>query len=88
MSIVFALATPAAKSAICVFRVSGEGCLNSLSKLVVKPLDGHRTFNVRPVYFNKRLLDTVGIISFKGPESYTGDHPYWNLLIKPLSTTV
>ena len=38
MSIVFALATPAAKSAICVFRVSGEGCLSSLSKLVEKPL--------------------------------------------------
>ena len=76
MSIVFALATPAAKSAICVFRVSGEGCLSSLSKLIEKPLDGHRTFNVRPVYFNKRLLDTVGIISFKGPESYTGEDSF------------
>ena len=40
MSIVFALATPAAKSAICVFRVSGEDCLNSLSKFIEKPLDG------------------------------------------------
>ena len=76
MSIVFALATPAAKSAICVFRVSGEGCLSSLSKLIEKPLDGHRTFNVRPVYFNKRLLDTVGVISFKGPESYTGEDSF------------
>ena len=33
MSIVYALATPAARSAICVFRVSGEGCLDMLSVL-------------------------------------------------------
>ena len=34
MSIVFALATPPAKSAICVFRVSGAGCFRGLSKLI------------------------------------------------------
>ena len=76
MSIVFALATPAAKSAICIFRVSGEGCLKSLNELIEKPLDGHRVFGVRPIYFKKRLLDTVGVISFKGPESYTGEDSF------------
>jgi tRNA modification GTPase len=76
MSVVFALATPAAKSAICVFRVSGKGCLESLNDLIEKPLEGHRVFEVRPVYFNKRLLDTVGVISFKGPESYTGEDSF------------
>ena len=34
MSVVFALATPPAKSAICVFRVSGAGCLGGLSRLI------------------------------------------------------
>ena len=33
MSVVFALATPPAKSAICVFRVSGAGCLKKLGGL-------------------------------------------------------
>ena len=33
MSVVYALATPAARSAICVFRVSGKGCLDRLSVL-------------------------------------------------------
>ena len=33
MSVVFALATPPAKSAICVFRVSGSGCLDKLKIL-------------------------------------------------------
>jgi len=36
MSVVFALATPPAKSAICVFRVSGSGCLKKLVDLFGK----------------------------------------------------
>ena len=36
MSIVFALATPTAKSAICVFRVSGKGCLDAVEKIFNK----------------------------------------------------
>ena len=36
MSVVFALATPPAKSAICVFRVSGPGCLKKLGYLFGK----------------------------------------------------
>ena len=33
MSVVFALATPPAKSAICVFRITGDGCHKSLKKI-------------------------------------------------------
>ncbi len=33
MSVVFALATPPAKSAICIFRVSGPGCLDAIKKI-------------------------------------------------------
>ena len=33
MSVVFALATPPAKSAICVFRVTGDGCHKVLKKI-------------------------------------------------------
>ena len=43
MSVVFALATPPAKSAICVFRVSGSGCLEK-----IKVLQGPRQKNQEP----------------------------------------
>ena len=33
MSVVYALATPAVKSAICIFRVSGEGCHDYISEI-------------------------------------------------------
>ena len=76
MSIVYALATPAAKSAICVFRVSGEGCLDKLSVLfgaVDIPL---RVFSVRPFYNSGVLVDTVGVLVFSGGKSYTGEDSF------------
>ena len=76
MSIVFALATPPSKSAICVFRVSGNGCLACLEGLVEPALKKNRTFYVRKVFFKEKLLDTVGIVSFRGPESYTGEDSF------------
>ena len=76
MSIVFALATPPSKSAICVFRVSGKGCLDSLNNLISVPLANNKTFYVREVFYKEKLLDTVGIISFKGPASYSGEDSF------------
>ena len=44
MSVVFALATPPAKSAICIFRVSGPGCLSKIPELVGSPLEKNKKF--------------------------------------------
>lgn len=76
MSVVFALATPPAKSAICVFRISGQGCLEGLSKLVNGSLIKPRVFGLRSIYQGNRLVDRVGVVSFKGPESYTGEDSF------------
>ena len=76
MSVVFALATPPAKSAICVFRVSGQGCLKGLSKLLNGSLINHRVFSLKSIYQDERLVDKVGVVSFKGPESYTGEDSF------------
>lgn len=76
MSVVYALATPPAKSAICVFRVSGEGCLDALEGLFKKRPKGHGFFCVRDMYLNNEIVDSVGLISFKGPKSYTGEDSF------------
>ena len=76
MSIVYALATPVAKSAICVFRVSGEGCLDRLSVLFGDVGIPPRTFSVRPFYNSGLLVDTVGVLVFSGGKSYTGEDSF------------
>ena len=76
MSIVYALATPAAKSAICVFRVSGEGCLNKLSVLFGAADIPPRLFSIRPFYNSGALVDTVGVLVFSGKKSYTGEDSF------------
>ena len=77
MSVVFALATPPAKSAICIFRVSGPGCLSKIPELVGSPLEKNKKFYLRSVK-NKSgdVIDRVGIIFFKGPDSYTGEDSF------------
>ncbi|NDH59281.1 MAG: tRNA uridine-5-carboxymethylaminomethyl(34) synthesis GTPase MnmE, partial [Proteobacteria bacterium] len=49
MSVVFALATPPAKSAICIFRVSGPGCLSKIPELTGSPLEKNKKFYLRSV---------------------------------------
>ena len=77
MSVVFALATPPAKSAICIFRVSGRGCLSKIPELAGSPLEKNKKFYLRTIK-NKSgdIVDRVGIISFKGPDSYTGEDSF------------
>ena len=77
MSVVFALATPPAKSAICIFRVSGPGCLSKIPELAGSPLEKNKKFYLRAIK-NKSgdVVDRVGIISFKGPDSYTGEDSF------------
>ena len=73
---VFALATPPAKSAICIFRVSGEGCLTGLSKIIKNKGFEPGRFHVRSFYSGDRLIDKAGLLVFKGPNSYTGEDSF------------
>ncbi len=76
MAAVFALATPPAKSAICVFRVSGSGCLKGLVDLFGKDDFGFGRFYVNDLFYKKNIVDRVGLIVFKGPNSYTGEDSF------------
>ena len=62
MSVVYALATPAAKSAICIFRVSGDGCFDDIAGLF--GLDGFnpRTFYLVDMKNGGRLVDRLSLI--------------------------
>ena len=73
---VFALATPPAKSAICIFRVSGDGCLEGLSKIIKNKGFEPGCFYVRGFYNGDRLVDKAGLLVFKGPNSYTGEDSF------------
>ena len=76
MSVVFALATPPAKSAICVFRVSGAGCLGGLSKLINGSKYSVGSFHVKSFFDASGLIDRAGLVVFKGPNSYTGEDSF------------
>ena len=73
MSIIYALATPPAQSAICVFRVSGQGCLKVLPELFNSRLDEPRYFYKTEMYSKGFFVDSVGVVFFKGPKSFTGE---------------
>ena len=76
MSVVFALATPPAKSAICVFRVSGAGCLGGLSKLINGSGYSVGSFHVKSFFGVSGLIDRAGLVVFEGPNSYTGEDSF------------
>ena len=76
MSIIYALATPPAQSAICVFRVSGEGCLDALSKLFNSELLEPRYFYKTEMLNNGAFIDSVAVVFFKGPKSFTGEDSF------------
>ena len=73
MSVIYALATPAAQSAICVFRVSGDGCLDALPKLFNSDLKEPRFFYKTNMYDKNSFVDSVAVVFFKGPNSFTGE---------------
>ena len=73
---VFALATPPAKSAICIFRVSGDGCHKGLSKIINNEGFEIGRFHIKEFYNKKQLVDKAGLVVFKGPNSYTGEDSF------------
>ena len=76
MSVVYALATPPAKSAICIFRVSGDGCHKSLKKIFSRNSFTPNRFYVEILLSKKGPIDKVGVVVFKGPKSYTGEDSF------------
>ena len=76
MSVVYALATPAVKSAICIFRVSGKGCHSYISEIFGLDSPQPRRFLLCDLKSNETFIDRVGLILFEGPESYTGEDSF------------
>ena len=73
MSIIYALATPPAQSAICVFRVSGAGCLDALPKLFNSKLVEPRYFYKTETLNKSDFVDSVAVVFFREPKSFTGE---------------
>lgn len=73
MPIIYALATPPATSAICVFRVSGKGCLDHLSGLFGSHLSVPRLFYKTDMFNSGVFVDSVAVVFFVAPGSYTGE---------------
>ena len=76
MNTVYALATPASKSALCIFRVSGDGCLDSFNVIFDKPLKEPRTFYHRSLVFEEKVIDRVGVVFFQGSSGFTGEDSF------------
>jgi tRNA modification GTPase len=76
LSSVFALATPATKSALCVFRVTGSGCLDVFDSIFTKELNEPRKFYQRSLVSGSTVIDTVGVVFFEGSSSYTGEDSF------------
>jgi len=76
MSVIYALATPPAQSAICVFRVSGKGCLDALPKLFSSDLVEPRFFYKTEMLDKGSFVDSVAVVFFKGPKSFTGEDSF------------
>ena len=76
MSVIYALATPPAQSAICVFRVSGKGCLDALPELFSSQLVEPRYFYKTEMLSKGNFVDSVAVVFFKGPKSFTGEDSF------------
>ena len=76
MSIVYALATPPAQSAVCVFRVSGQGCLRFLPELFSSKLGEPRYFYKTEMYSKGFFVDSVAVLlRMCGENTITGFAP-------------
>ncbi|MBX9751246.1 MAG: tRNA uridine-5-carboxymethylaminomethyl(34) synthesis GTPase MnmE [Roseococcus sp.] len=72
MSVIFALATGAGRSAVAVMRLSGAGC-GGLVKALAGPLPAPRRASLRVLRHGGVPLDRALVLWFPGPASYTGE---------------
>ena len=73
---IVALATPMAKSALGVIRLSGDDCFKIVSKVFSKDLT---KVNKRDIHFgyvldNKKRIDQVVLLTYVAPHSFTGEN--------------
>ena len=73
MSVVFALATPPAKSAIGILRITGDGCFELVNGCLGFGVCKAGRFYLKDLVYKEEFIDRVGLICFKGPKSYTGE---------------
>ena len=59
-----------------MFRVSGPGCLAAFDSIFTQALSEPRKFYQRSLVAGSTVVDTVGVIFFKGPSSYTGEDSF------------
>jgi tRNA modification GTPase len=72
VSIIFALATGAGRSAVAVMRLSGMGCADIITALA-GPLPTPRRASLRVLRHGGVPLDRALVLWFPGPASYTGE---------------
>lgn len=72
MSIIFALATGAGRSAVAVMRLSGVGC-GGVIEALAGPLPAPRRASLRVLRHAGLALDRALVLWFPGPGSYTGE---------------
>ena len=71
---IFALSTPYGQSAIAVIRISGPECLIIASKLTdLKQISPRKAYFTKLYDTKRKVLDTIVLIYFKSPNSYTGE---------------
>ena len=70
---IFALATPAGKAALAVFRISGSGCHEVISKILDKNIAEFNRVFLRKIIHDGVLVDVSTVVFYKSPKSYTGE---------------
>ena len=72
MDTIFALASARGKSGVAVVRISGPAALKALSCLSTTPVTP-RTASLRTLKSDGLVLDEAVVLSFPGPNSFTGE---------------
>ena len=70
---IFALATPTGKAALAVFRISGSGCHEVISKILDKNIAEFNRVFLRKIIHDGVLVDVSTVVFYKSPRSYTGE---------------
>lgn len=73
---IVALATPPAKSALAIIRVSGEGCFKVVSNVFTKDLTNSKEKGIHFGYIKDqdKEVDQVVLLTYVAPHSFTGEN--------------
>lgn len=70
---IYALSSPVGKSAVGIIRVSGEGVVGVVSRLLNKPLPEPNKMFLRELVGSAGLVDRLMVVFYRSPNSYTGE---------------